>query len=133
MPLTRKTVTVAQRVMVPVNTIFAAVLGYAYTFEAEQLETAAAYRSAAEILPLEAWGVGFLGIAAWLAAATVVLHHRRLFVVGLAWLGAWMLVWTGVFIAVYLKGDATFVAWIFPAYVAAACWASMLSLLAQEA
>lgn len=132
MPLTRATVTVAQRVMVPVNIVFAAALGYGYTFEATRLVTSPPYRSANEILPLPVWGVGFLGVAAWLTLAAVT-SRRSVFVAGLAWLGVWMAVWAGVFIAVYFKGDASFLAWTFPAYVAAACWASMLSLLAREA
>lgn len=131
MPLTRTTVTVAQRVMVPVNIAFATALGYAYTFESTQLIKSTAYRGADDILPLQVWGVGFLGIAAWLSVAAV-LGRRAVFVAGLAWLGVWMVVWAGVFIRVYIEGGATFLAWTFPAYVAAACWASMLSLLARE-
>lgn len=131
MTLTRLNVTVAQRVMIPTNIIFAAVLGYAYTFRAAELMDSSAYRGANEILPLQAWGIGFIGIAAWLFTATQ-LHRRSVYVGGLAWLFAWMLVWTGVFVAVHLRGDATFIAWVFPAYVSAACWASMLTLQAQE-
>lgn len=131
MPLDRAHISIAQRVMTVVNPAFAGLLGYAYTFKAAELQDAPAYDAAAQILPLQLWGIGFIGIALMLAAARLV-HRRVVFVAGLAWLTIWMVVFAGLFIKVYADGAATFIAWVFPAYVAAACWASMLTLLARE-
>jgi hypothetical protein len=132
MPLTRASMTIAQRVMTVANTALAAAFGYGYVFEADTLRHAAAYRSIDRLIPLEVQGVGYLGIALCLGVGLAV-RSRRVHVAGLAWLMAWTVILAGLLVAGWLRHDVTFLAWVLPAYVAVACWASMLSLVAQEA
>lgn len=131
MPLTRATITIAQRVMTVANTALAAAFGYGYVFEADALRRAPAYLSIDGLIPLEAQGVGYLGIAALLGVGLIV-HNRLVHVVGLAWLMAWTATLGVLLVVGWLDGDVTFLAWVLPTYVAVACWASMLSLLARE-
>lgn len=131
MPPLRASITVAQRVMTIVNTLGAAALGYGYSFEANQLLTAPAYQSVDRILPLQVQGIGFIGIALLLAGGLVA-ERRAVHVAGLAWLTLWLAGLAVMLVAGWTHGDVTFLAWVLPAWVAAACWASMLTLLAEE-
>lgn len=132
MPLTRATITIAQRVMTVANTALAGAFGYGYVFEADTLRGAPAYRSIDRVIPLEAQGVGYIGIAILLGLG-IIIHSRVVHVAGLAWLMAWTASLSGLLVYGWVKGDVTFLAWVLPAYVAAACWASMLSILTREA
>lgn len=131
MPLTRATITIAQRVMTVANPALAAAFGYGYVFEADRLRQAPAYRSIDLLIPLELQGIGYLGIATLLGLGLLI-RHRGVHVAGLAWLMAWTGILGVLLVVGWLKDDVTFLAWVLPAYVAVACWASMLSLLAKE-
>lgn len=131
MPLTRSTITIAQRVMTIANTALAAAFGYGYVLEADRLRLAPAYRSIDARIPLQVQGAGYIGIALLLALGLIV-HKRLVHVAGLAWLLAWTGALAVLLVIGWAKHEVTFLAWVLPAYVAAACWASMLSLLARE-
>lgn len=131
MPLTRDTMTIAQRVMTPANTALAAAFGYGYVFEAERLRLAPSYRSIDQDVPLEIQGCGYLVIAGLLGLGLII-ENRIVHVVGLAWLMAWTAALGILLVAAWRRGDVTFLAGVLPFYVAVACWASMLSLLAKE-
>lgn len=132
MPLTRDSVTVAQRVMTVVHVLLAGHIGWAYTFKTDNLrDNSAAYADVDRLLPLVIQGVGFLGIATMLGVA-MLLHSRQVYVVGLAWMTLWVAVLVVALGLASARGEATVVAFDFPAYVVCGCWASMLSLVARE-
>lgn len=136
MPLDRAHVTVASRVMLPTYPMLAGVLGAGFLFTPEPilLETPI-YRSMAHLAPLHFWGAGLLLIAA-IQLVALALYQRRgrgLYQYALGLLAVWMAAWAGVCVVAYFGGEASPVAWVWPAFAARCCWASMLSLAAREA
>lgn len=136
MTLRRADVTIASRVMLPTYPVLAGVLGAGFLFTPEPvlLETPI-YRSMAGLMPLHFWGAGLLLIAA-VQVVALALYRRRVrdlyqYVLGL--LVVWMAAWCAVCVVAFFRGEASPVAWVWPAFAARACWASVLSLAAREA
>lgn len=132
MPLTKTSITLASRVMLPVYPIFA--LGVGVSFLATPLPRLLAspsLRFANEVFPIPVWGYGFLAVAFVLFGALLI-HNRRSFQIALAVMCAWMLFYAAVTLWAAFSGGASFSAWTWPAFIAAACWATMLSLAARE-
>ena len=132
MPLTRDRVTAASRVMLPAYAVFFAVIGSSLLFTPEpRLLATPAFHYADELADLSLWGLGFLAVAAGMTVAMVV-GSRALF----QYLLAAMIVWMGGFalmtLAAAFYGQATYAAWAWPAFVAVACWASLVSLSSGE-
>ena len=132
MPLTRSSVTVASRVMLPVYVGFFASVGLSLLLTpVARLRQTPAFDYAAEVVALEAWGVGSLAVAATLVAGLAA-SSRRVFRAGLSVGFLWMLGWAVVCVVAAFEGSATFSAWTWPAFIAAACWATLRSLAAGE-
>ncbi len=128
MDLQRANVTVASRVMLPANVLFFAVLGANYLLTPNSLliETPT-LRYADGVMQIHAWGVMFVGIAVLMAVALLV--HRRVVYQFALWMAmVSMFIWMVVTVASFFLGDASPGAWIWPWYVATACYASSKSL-----
>lgn len=131
MPLDRRHVTVAQRVMIPVNTAAATLFALAYLTTADRLREAPTYAAIDKIIPLFFQGIGYACIALILFAGMWT-KKRELFVAGLAWMMSWTVILSGMLVYAWYQHQVTILAWVFPAYMSAACWASMLSLITRE-
>lgn len=132
MPLTRATVTIASRVMLPAYPVFAAIVGFSFvTTPRERIEATASLRYADQVVPLPLWGGAFVAVAALLAVALAA-HSRRLYQAVLGLMAVWMLIYSFVLIGSALYGLASWSAWAWPSFIACACWASLLSLESKE-
>lgn len=130
MPLRRATVTAASRIMLPTYPLFFAVVGLSLTLTGDRLLATPGFRFADSLLPLEVFGVGYLLGALVLTLALLVdrASSRRTYQHALAAAMVWMLGWTGLMVAAAVEDLASFSAWVWPAFVARACWASYVSL-----
>lgn len=130
MPLDRHHVTNASRVMLPVYTFFAAYIGVCYSLDpGHRLAGIPPF----PLFPSAVWGAGFLAFTAGFLLAFIT-SRRELFVGTLSLMMVWLALWAvGLAKGAFLDGHGTYTSWLFPGFVAAACWATMLSLLAREA
>lgn len=132
MPLTRTTVTVASRVMLPTHVLVNVGYGLALIAEpSRHLLTVPAYRTLDAIAPIHAWGWLFiLAGAAQLGAMT--LHRRYPYVyalgVGLA-IGGLL---TVALVSGAVRDTNPWTAPWFPLFYTAGCWASIRSLVYGE-
>lgn len=132
MPLTRDHVTIASRVMLPCYPVFALGVGLSFLLTPHgRLLATPTLAYIDQTISLEFVGAGFLAVAAVLAAALVT-HRRRTYQLALAVMCLWMLAYAGFTLASAITAEASWSAWTWPAMIAAACWASSLSLAAQE-
>lgn len=132
MPLDRRHVTVASRVMLPTYPVLAGGLGIGFllTPEAELLKTPI-YRSMDMLMPLGFWGAG-LFVMALAQVAALLVNRRPVYVASLSIMIVWMAAWAGVDVWSFTQDEASPFAWLWPAFAARCCWASMQSLLAGE-
>jgi hypothetical protein len=128
MPLTRDSVTIASRVMLPTYTAFALFLGIVYVTDPDGR---LAHSTSFPVLPTAVWGVGFV-VVGLLQIAAMIQRDRRLYVLSLAPLLVWCLLWGLALVYSAARDGTSFTAPAFPLFVAFACWASMLSLIAGE-
>lgn len=132
MTLTRHNVTAASRVMLPLYPLFALAVGLSFTITPRpRLVASPALAYANEFVDLQLWGIGFLAVAAILTVALLA-HHRRTYQGALAVMAVWMSFYTATLLVAALKGGATYSAWTWPAFVTAACIASLTSLESRE-
>lgn len=127
-PLSRSTVTLGSRVMLPTYPAFALYIGFVYaTDPAARLAGSSAF----PLLPTAVWGAGFVTAGAVLVAALLV-GRRSLYVFSLSPLLLWLLVWAAALGGNAAVADGSFSAPAFPAFIAVTCWATMLSLASRE-
>jgi hypothetical protein len=134
MPLTRDTVTVASRVMVPAYSALCALWGLVFVVDPQdRLAHAPSLQFARQWLELPVWGGLWLALAAVLILASLR-QDREHYVAGLGVCGASWFAW-GVVVeaSVFVRSDVSYLAGTLPWFVSVACWASIRSLLAQEA
>lgn len=132
MPLTRATVTIASSVMLKVYPAFAFGIGLSFTLTPRsRLVESPSLAYADDLFALDLWGIGYLAVAAALGIA-LVLHRRRLYQAALLVMTLWMLLWAAVMAYAAAQGQGSYSAWTWPAFIAAACWATLLSLEAGE-
>lgn len=132
MPLTKKSVTLASRVMLPIYPAFALSVGISFVATPlGRLLASPTLQFANEVFPLRLWGYGFLTVAVVLIAALLV-NNRRTYLIALAVMCVWMAFYTAVTAWSAFSGGGSFSAWTWPAFIAVACWATMLSLAARE-
>lgn len=133
MTLDRASVTVASRVMLPTYAIVNAIFAAAFLSDVQgRLEVAPALDFARSWPPIEQWGLLWFALAAVMVMALLV-HHRTTYVVALAINVAAWLMWgilTGA--SVLTQELVTPLAGVLPCFVAAASFASMMSLLGRE-
>ncbi|NUO57304.1 MAG: hypothetical protein HOV78_11610 [Hamadaea sp.] len=132
MPLDRDHVTVGSRIMLPTYPLFIGGVGLSLTFTPiDRLLETPAFAYAADLAPLRLWGAGFLAVAAILIIALLA-HRRAAYLAGAAVMVTWMAGWTGLLVLSAIKGESSYSAWMWPAFVAVAGYATMSSLLARE-
>lgn len=132
MPLTRTNVTAASRVMLPTYAVFFGIVGLGLVATPEsRLHRTPAFAYADRWVDLTLWGAGYLVIAVALVVA-LALRSRRGYRSALSAGFVWMIGWAVLTLLAALQGDASYSAWIWPAFVAVACWASLVSLAAGE-
>lgn len=132
MQLTRATVTVASRVMLPTYVALFAILGIAYILApVGRLLESPALAYASDLIPLPGWGGVFLACAALMSAALCT-RSRALYSYAL-WVGIVALsVWSVVFVLAAVFGSASPSTWVWPAFAARACYATAKSLTVRE-
>jgi hypothetical protein len=135
MPLTRETITVASRVMLPAYTILSAAFGLVYTFDPldrlGRVHALAAQRAVmgGSMLP---WGLVFLALTALMVAA-IVAKNRLLFAFGLCCCAMTWGMWSVLYaVSAVIDPQTSVLAPAFPAFVVACCVASTMSLLKRE-
>lgn len=129
MPLDRAHLTVASRIMVPAYAVFFAFLGANFTLAPfRRLAASPMLRYADQVLSIRLWGALFVTCALLMAAATV-LKHRDLYRFALLLCAMSMSVWALVAIAGIFVEPVSYSAWVWPALVATACFASNRSLV----
>jgi hypothetical protein len=133
MPLTRATMTVASRRMIPTYPILAAIVGLTFvlTPSADLRGNAEAFVYIDKNVGLHAWGWGFLVVATLMVAALIV-GQRHVYQGVLAVFLVWLVAFSAVLAVAALHGSASWSAWAWPAFGARACWASFLSLDTRE-
>ena len=126
-------VTIASRVMLPIYPLFAAGVGLSFVATPlDRLIATPSLRYAQDLVGLRAWGIGYLLVAALLAGALLA-GSRRVYCYGLAVMTLWLAVYAVMVLVSAFTAASSWSAWAWPAFVAAACWASLLSLSAREA
>jgi hypothetical protein len=130
--LTRDNVTAASRRMLPTYPAFFAVIGFglALTPTARLVQTPT-FDYANRLIPINWWGYGFLTLAV-VFTACLLTHNRRAYELALGCGIAWMTMWAVGTVASAFYDLASFTAWAWPAFVARACWASLISLEVGE-
>lgn len=131
MPLTRETVTVASRVMLPAYVVFFVVVGANYLIADGTATSNPALRFVDSVMPLHAWGWLFIGCSLIMAGALAT-HRRILYRWALRMCALSILFWATVIAWASLSASATPFAAAWPAFVATACYATDRSLAARE-
>ena len=132
MALTRDSVTVASRIMLPAYVVLFAGLGLNYTLTPEpRLRLTPSLDYAARLMPLSAWGWLFLIVAALMVAA-LLSHRRGLYRYALLLCALAMAVWAVSAALAALESSATPLGWLWPGFVVACCLASYRSLTVRE-
>lgn len=132
MTLTRATVTRASRIMLPAYVVLFTLLGLNYTLtNKDRLLYSPGLAYAEQVISLRAWGLLFLTVAVLMAAA-LLSHRRTLYRFGLWLCIVSMTTWASILAAAAMLADASPSAWVWPGFVAVACYASHQSLLARE-
>jgi hypothetical protein len=86
---------------------------------------------AADHLALTTWGLGFLTVGVLLTGALVV-HKRNVYKLGLGVAIVWLCIWSALLAWSAIEGGGSPAGWVWPMFVARACWASLVSLEVGE-
>lgn len=128
MPLSREYVTTASRVMLPTYPIFFGVVALSLILTPQaRLRATPPFAYADRVLDLDLWGFGFLGVSLALIAALFT-HDRRVYRGALSLAFVWSAMWSLLYVAAAFNGQTSYSAWVWPAFVAAACYATLRSL-----
>jgi hypothetical protein len=132
MPLSRHTVTAASRVMLKIYPPFATIVGLSFVITPRRrLMDSPSLRFLDGLVPLNLLGWGFLLVASGMLFA-LLRHERRTYQLALGVMIVWMFAYTVATVASAFYGQASFSAGAWPAFVCAACWATLLSLETRE-
>ncbi len=133
MPLDRRNVTIASRVMLPAYALLNGAFAAAFITDPQsRLTLTPSLDIARAFMPLWAWGLVWFTLASFMVMALVV-HHRGVFVGVLsANVAVWAIWGVLVEVAVTTQPNVSYLAGVLPWFVAAASFASMLSLLNRE-
>lgn len=131
-PLTRVSVTIASRVMLPADVVFFAVVGTSFVATpTHRLRETPSLRYLDDRVGVAFVGVAFLVFAAVLLFAMVE-HRRALAQKALSVMALWLWIYAAANIAAAVVGQASWSAWAWPAHIGLGCWASLLSLEKRE-
>lgn len=131
MPLDRQHITAASRVMLPTYVVFFGVVGVNFIASPHRLAASPMLRYADDVMSLRAWGGLFFGCCMLMVAAMAI-GHRDLYRFALLMCAFSMVLWAVVAILGIFVEPVSFSAWVWPATVAAACFASNRSLVRRE-
>lgn len=131
MPLDRRHITVASRIMLPTYAVFFAGLGLNYLFPGEAAAASPVLTFVNHLIPLEVWGGLFIFCAAIMVTA-LVRRSRVLYRWALRVCGFSMLFWATFVALATLAGDATPFSVGWSLFIATCCLASDRSLAARE-
>lgn len=132
MTLSRTSLTVASRVMLKIYPVFAAVVGIAFVgTPRRRLMDSPSLRFLDGLVPLSLLGWGFLLVAGGMLLA-LIRDERLTYQLALGVMIVWMFAYTVATLASAFFGEASFSAWVWSAFVCAACWATLLSLMSRE-
>lgn len=132
MPLTRETVTIASRLMLPVYMVVSGYIGLCYILSPDERLQGASLAVARLLLPMWAWGLLALVLAGGVLVA-ILSHSRGVAVVALCMGAAAYLVWACFYaISIWVDPAASYVSPIWPLLASAAHVASALSLSWRE-
>lgn len=132
MPLTRTNVTAASRRMLPTYPLFFGIIGLGLTFTSvDRLIETPAFAYANDFGSIRWWGVGFLVLTV-VFTACLLLRRRKGYQLALGAAIVWMGIWALVTLGSAFYDVASFTAWAWPAFVARACWATLVSLEVRE-
>jgi hypothetical protein len=132
MPLDKAHVTRASRIMLPAYPIFFLAFGLGLLLTPTRVMLATpSFRTAADIMPLPTWGAILVGVAAFQAFALGG-RRRSTYLAALGVGLVCMVGWVLIFAWAAFQGGAPWTAPMWPAFVAVACVASMVSLEARE-
>lgn len=125
-------VTGPSRIMLPAYAAHAVGLGLVYIIDAGgRLERVPGLAAARAMLPMRAWGLIFIALAAIMLAARFT-ERTTLLAWGLLAYGTAMILWAAVYLAaLFVSPDASPAGPLWPLIVAAACMASARSVLTQ--
>jgi 4-amino-4-deoxy-L-arabinose transferase-like glycosyltransferase len=131
MPLTRDNVTAASRRMLPTYPCFFGAIGLGLLLTPlDRLLQTPTFHYANDLISIRLWGAGFLALAAVFIAALLT-HTRKTYQYALGVAIGWMTLWA-VVAAASATDLGSFTAWAWPAFIARACWASLVSLETRE-
>lgn len=132
MPLTRANMTAASQRMLPTYPAFFGVVGLGLLLTPiARLQQTPVFNFVDGYVGIRYWGLGFLTLAAWFIVALAV-HRRRWYQIALGVGIFWMGLWAVVTLASSLGDLSSFTAWAWPAFIARAQWASLVSLETRE-
>lgn len=125
-------VTVASKIMLPAYVGMFTVIAMNFLFiNPVTLKKSPGLSYADGVLNIQGWGILFAGVVIMMVIS-LVRRHRDLFRYALIVAGICMTLWAGVMLGAAVFGDASYSAWAWPLFVAAACVASNRSLLKGE-
>lgn len=131
-PLNRANITAASLIMLPVYPAFSGLQGLAYAFGDASRTQTPSLEIARDLLPIQAWGYAFLAICVLLIFG-YAMRSRDVAVFVLFSAAMAYCIWAACFVvALFAVSDASLVAPLWPAFVAAACVASATSIAKQE-
>ena len=132
MPLDKQHTTVGGWTALRAYPPFLAGVGLSFTLtDPDRLRASPGLAYAETVVPIQAWGVGFLAVAVVLGFAAIR-KDRAMFQValgvGIVWLAAWAL----LLVASYFDGQSSPSAWTWPAIIAWHMWAVEKSLASGQ-
>lgn len=135
MPLTRSTVTVASRIMLPAYVVLSAAFGLVYTFDPlHRLHSvhALAFQRQVGGDSMLLWGLIFLGLAAAMVVA-FSRHNRMLFAFALCCCAVTWFLWGCMYaVSAVIDPQTSLLAPVLSWFVTTCCVASTASLLKRE-
>ncbi len=133
MPLNRKSITIASRVMLPTYILFALVVGVIYILDPNgSLGNSPALRYQNEVLPWPVWGGVLVAEGLAMAVAWFVSHRRMVFAFVLAMYAVTMLLLSVTNLVGIIVASATPLAPLYPFFIAVASTASIASLVNRD-
>ncbi len=133
MPLDRRNITVASRIMLPAYGLFAMVTGLLYlTDPGGALNNAPALRYQDKVMPWEIWGGWLMLISVSMTVIWARYHHRMVFSFVLAIFSVTWVVIGGTWAAAAIADQASPMGPFFALFVATAACASIASLVNRD-
>lgn len=130
--LTWDAITVASKIMLPTYVGMFTVVAMNFLFiNSDTLAKSPGLNYADSVLSIRGWGLLFCAVAVMMVVS-LVRKNRDMFRYALLMAAICMALWSAVMFGAAIWGPASFSAWSWPMFVAAACMATNRSLLKGE-